>query len=445
MGPNKGGDAVIDLAAFRLSYFETESSMLGKRGAIGTGKAWRCMKGSLASILGVPGANDHLKGWPGSHADMLQARVEHARSRSLDWMRGLHAQDEPRGVSRLSAAHDAVRWPGMLLPATAHAVLLQKLFGEIIHLRGQDRAALVAWFEQARRPDGLFRIDGMTPETIFKKPDLDETWRYIGLQNTSLCLAAIEALDPIRHPRLELADPWLDPVILKAWLGERDLREPLIEAETIANLAALLLARQRHGSSDARQGAKAGLAVILAWLERTQEPMSGFWGVGQTLSATRILQAMTGAAGLFQLFHAARREPPFQERAVDYALSLSPPKILSAVSDAALVDILAHAAGASEHRRAAIDQLLARMLDALLDYQNQDGGFPDLRSGAWKQDAWFDGYEEKQGVSNMAASFLRWWAIALICERLWPGWKTWSFRRSPGPGFRAEMLGQKPG
>ena len=439
------GRAVIDLTAFRLSYFETESFMPGKRVAIGTGRAWRGMKGSLASILGAAGANDDLKGWTGSHADLLQARVEQARGRALAWMHGLQAPGEPRGVSCLSAAHDASRWPGMLLPATAHAVLLQKLFGEIINLRGEDRAALVAWFEQARRPDGLFRIAGMTPETIFKKPDLDETWRYIGLQNTSLCLAAIEALDPIRHPRLELADPWLDPLILKAWLGERDLREPLIEAETIANLAALLMARQRHGSSDARQGAKTGLALILAWLDRAQEPATGFWGLGQTLGATRLLQAMTGAAGLFQLFHAARREPPFQDRAVDYALSLSPPKILSAASDAALVDILAHAAGASDYRRAAIDQWLARMLDALLDYQNQDGGFPDLRGGAWKQDAWFDGYEEKQGLSNMTASFLRWWAIALICERLWPGWKAWGFRRSPGPGFRAETAGQKPG
>ena len=403
------------------------------------------MKGSLASILGAASASDDLKGWTGSHADMLQARVEQARAGALAWMHGLQARGEPRGVTCLSAAHDAACWPGMLLPATAHAVLLQKLFGEIINLRGEDRAALVAWFEQARRPDGLFRVAGMTPESIFKKPDLDETWRYIGLQNTSLCLAAIEALDPIRQPRLEIADPWLDPVILKAWLGERDLREPLIEAETIVNLAALLLARQRHGSSDARQGAKAGLTILLAWLERVQEPTSGFWGVGQTLNATRILQAMTGAAGLFQLFHLARRAPPYQERAVDYALSLSPPKIFSAQSDAALVDILAHAASASDYRRAAIDQWLARMLDALLDYQNQDGGFPDLRSGTWKQDGWFDGYQEKQGLSNMAASFLRWWAIALICERLWPGWKPGGFRRGPGPGFRAEASAAKAG
>ena len=396
------------------------------------------MTGSLASILGAADANDEIRGWTGSDASLMQGRVASARARGLDWLLSLQAIGAPRGVFRISAAHDAETWPGMLLPASASGVLCLRLFGEIINFRGEERADLVAWFERARRPDGLFRIAGMREEEIFKQDDLGEAWRSIGLGLTCQALAAIETLDPINKPRLEFADPWLDLIILKAWLGERDLRDPLLEGANIAHLAALLLLRQRHGTYDEKQAAKAGMAAILTWLERHQEPATGLWGVGQTLGATRLLQAMTGAAGVFHLFYAARRPLPFQAKAVDFALSLSPPKIYGAASDLALVDTLAHTASLSEHRRPDIDRWLARMLDALLDFQNQDGGFPDLRSGLWRQDGWPRGYEERQGLSNMTATFQRWQAIALICDRLWPGWKPWGFRRAVGPGFRAE-------
>lgn len=397
------------------------------------------MTGSLASIFGAPGASDEIKGWTSSHAGEMQGRVEAARARSLAWIVERQAAGQPRGVFRMSAAHDPAQWPGMLLPASASGVLCLKLFGEIIHFRSEERAELVAWFERARRPDGLFSIAGMTAATVFKKEDPDETWRYIGLAITVQTLAAIETLDPLRKPRLEFADPWSDVIILKAWLGDRDMRDPLTEAVNVANLGALQLMRQRYGTFDERHEAKGGMAAVFDWLERHQEPSTGFWGVGQGLSATRLLAAMTGAAGLFQLFHAARRALPYQLKAVDLAVSLSPPKIYGAVTDLALVDLLAHAASLADYRRADIDKWLAKMLDALLDFQNEDGGFPDIRAGVWKQDGWVGGYEEKQGLSNMAATFLRWQAIALIADRLWPGWKPWGFRRNAGPGFRAGL------
>jgi hypothetical protein len=396
------------------------------------------MTGSLASILGGPAANDDLKSWTGSDAGLMQSRVEAARARSLAWLLSMQAAGMPRGVFRISAAHDPALWPGMLLPASASGVLCLKLFGEIIHFRGEDRIELVAWFERSRRPDGLFSIAGMRGEDIYKRADQAETWRYIGLQITAQALAAIEALDPLRKPRLEFADPWSDAVILKAWLADRDLRDPLTEGVNINTLGAFLIQRQRSGPYDEKRDAKAGLALMFDWLDRYQDPSSGFWGVGQGQSATRMLQAMAGGAEIFQLYHATRRALPFQNKAVDFALSLSPPKVHGAAVDLALVSLLVHAASLSEHRRAAIDQWLAKMLDTLLDYQNQDGGFPDARTGVWRQDGWLKGYEEKQGASNITAAFQRWQAIALIADRLWPGWKVWGFRRTAGPGFRAE-------
>ena len=46
----------------------------------------------------------------------LQGAVEAARERSLAFLLGLQAPDAPRGVLRISPAHDAAAWPGVLLP-----------------------------------------------------------------------------------------------------------------------------------------------------------------------------------------------------------------------------------------------------------------------------------------------------------------------------------------
>jgi hypothetical protein len=50
----------------------------------------------------------------------------------------------------------------------------------------------VRWLEASRLPDGRFRIEGMKEADVFKKPDLDETWRYIDFHVTNYTLGAIE-------------------------------------------------------------------------------------------------------------------------------------------------------------------------------------------------------------------------------------------------------------
>ena len=123
--------------------------------------------------------------------------------------------------------------------------------------------------------------------------------------------------------------------------------------------------------------------------------------------------------------------------AADYALT-QPTGIASACIDVDLVDLLVHAAMLTGHRGHEIDAWLRAKLASLLDFQGPDGGFADESAGIRRQDGWVRGYAEPQGLSNTFATWFRWIAIAMIADRLWPGWRHWRFRRMIGIGYRME-------
>lgn len=363
----------------------------------------------------------------------LQKRIDYARTATLAWLDSVQAPDAPRGVSRISAAHDARTWPGVLLPGTYNAILCRHLLDG---LGDVPAAPVVAWLDSHRRADGVFQMPGMREEDTFKKPDPIETRRYIDFHLTNYSLGAIEALDPDHTPVLGFVRPFLDPLTLKAWLAERDLRDPWLEGNNIVNLASFLLLLKRFVPADA-DAVDHAMDVLFAWHERLQEPATGFWGVGQSSDARAALHAMAGSMHNFHLWYATGRELPYQDKAVDYALA-QPTRIDSACIDVDLVDLLVHAYGLIEHRRAETVTWLRAKLIALLDFQGRDGGFADEPTGVRRQDGWVRGYEEPQGLSNTFSTWFRWIAIAMIADLLWPGWRRWNFRRMLGIGYRLE-------
>lgn len=368
---------------------------------------------------------------------LLQASIEAARDRSIDFLWSLQAPGEPAGILRISPAHDPRRWPGVLLPGTYNGVMALDLLGGLERVGRTERTAAAEWLEERRRPDGIFRIAGMTDDAVFKKPDPVETWGYIDFHVTNYSLGAVQALDPARIPNLGFARPWLDPLVLEAWLARRDLRDPWQEGNNIVNLGSFLLLLSQHGDPQDRARSAAALDVLFAWHDRLQEPSTGFWGVGQGSDALRLLHAMAGSMHNFHLWYATGRVLPFQDRAVDYALT-QPPAIDSACIDVDLVDLLVHGAMMLDHRRGEIDRWLRSLLPRLLAFQNEDGGFADVLAGTRRQDGWVRGYEEPQGLSNTFSTWFRWIAIAMIADHLWPGWRPWRFRRMVGIGYRRD-------
>jgi hypothetical protein len=370
------------------------------------------------------------------HTDSsIQQQIEAARSRSLDWFRSMQAPGYPEGVSRVSPCHDENLWPGMLFPGTYNATMARALLEGMESWTKKDRDDLANWVLSHRRDDGIFKISGMRDEDVFKKPDPVETWRYIDFHVTNYGIGALAFLRPEEHPKLDFVLPWLDPTFLKAWLAERDLRDPWQEGNNIVNLCSFLLLL---AGDDHRQAAAVALHEIFEWHYRLQEPATGFWGVGQFTDKLQALHAMAGSMHNFHLWYALGEKLPYQDKSVDFALAQAP-RIVSACIDVDLVDLLIHAHSLIDYRRADIELWLREILARLLAFQNVDGGFADTLEGSWRQDGWVRGYEEPQGVSNAFATWFRWIAIAMIADCLWPGWKRWNFRGMIGIGYRKPL------
>jgi hypothetical protein len=363
--------------------------------------------------------------------EALAARIEVARQRTLRWLYAMQAPVAPRGVSRISAAHDVERWPGVRLPGTYNAVMCRALIGGLDGFSAAERAALVGWLESHRLPDGRFRIPGMADDAVFKKPDPAETWGYIDFHVTNYSLGAIEVLDPTRRPVLGFARRFLDPQALLAWLALRDLRDPWQEGNNIVNLGSFLLGLRAEEPARV----DAALELLFDWHDRLQEPATGFWGVNQAHDATALLHAFAGSMHNFHLWYELRRSLPYQARAMDYVLTL-PPVVDSACIDVDAVDLLVHGVALTGHRESDARAWCAALLPRLLDWQEEDGGFCDVRDGIRRQDGWVRGYAEPQGISNSFATFFRWIAIAMIADLFWPGRWPWRFRRMVGIGYR---------
>ncbi len=368
----------------------------------------------------------------------LQSAIDTARERTIAFLLGLQAMQQPKGLMRISPAHDDALWPGVLLPGTYNGIMALDLLGGLSLFTVEQRGILASCLLQSRRQDGVFRIAGMTDDAVFKKHDPVETWGYIDFHVTNYSLGAIQALDPTMLPRLDFVDPWLDPLFLEAWLARRDLRDPWQEGNNIVNLGSFLLLLKSGADFQRRERAKQSLDLLFAWHDRLQEPSTGFWGVGQHVSARQLLHAMAGSMHNFHLWYATGRTLPYQDKAVDYALS-RPPVVDSACIDVDLVDLLVHAAMLMEYRKSDITRWLRELLPHLLALQNPDGGFPDIYDGVRQQDGWVRGYEEPQGISNTFSTWFRWIAIAMISDHLWPRWRHWEFRRMVGIGYRREL------
>ena len=354
----------------------------------------------------------------------LQRRVTDALNAAERWLWSMQAPNRPPGVLRISDHHDPGAWPGMLLPGSYNGLMALALIGA---LDGRvDAQAVGARLVESRLPDGRFRIAGMGDDGVFKKPDRQETWRYIDFHVTNYSLGALEVLGRLGRPNLGFVRPFLEPASLLAWLAIRDLRDPWQEGNNIVNLGSFLLLLD-----DDR--ARVALDLLMDWHDRHQEPATGFWGVGQGADLGA-LHAMAGATHNYHLYYALGRPIPYHEAAVDYCLTQAT-AIASACIDVDLVDILAHARGRVAHRAADVDAWLRAKLQAILDFQNADGGFADETAGTRRQDGWFDGYAEPQGLSNTFATWFRLIAVAMACHTLWPGWRDWRFRRMIGIGY----------
>lgn len=358
----------------------------------------------------------------------LYPRVIEMRQRTLAWLATMEAPESGFGVHADSAFQRKNGPRGMYLPGTYNAVNCLFLLGAYAGLTPAQADALAQFLNSFQRRDGTFRIPEIRPDEIYY---LD--FEYIDLHTSNYTLGALALLNrPPTHP-MAFMERYGTPEKLAAWLAARQMNEPWAEGNFIVNVASFYAYLLEKGDERYRPL----IQQLLEWHQTNQDPASGYWYDPATGDLT---SAMAGATHNLHLYYYLKKPVPRFEKIVDHCLGILE-GVSSACLDVDVVDILAnlHVYG---YRQAEIESYLERKLIALLDFQNPDGGFADVRQGVRLFDGW-EHYQEPQGLSNCFATWFRCIAIGMISRILYPNAKEpWHFRNTLGIGYFAP---QSPG
>ena len=362
----------------------------------------------------------------------LYPRVLEMRQRTLEWFASLQAPEQGFGVHADSAFHQKSDFPGMYLPGTYNATNCLFLLGAYEAISSEQANSLAKFFNRFQRSNGAYRIPEIQPDEIYY-PDFE----YIDLHTTNYTLGALALIGRAPASPLAFMERYDTPEKLGNWLSARQMTEPWTEGNYIVNVASFYAYLLEN--SDERY--RPLLDQLLDWHATHQDPDSGYWYDPVTQDLT---SAMAGAAHNLHLYYYLNYPVPRFEKIVDHCLGILE-GVSSACLDIDVVDILAnlHVYG---YRQAEIEDYLERKLVALLDFQNPDGGFADVREGVRLFDGW-ESYQEPQGLSNTFATWFRCATVGMICHVLYPAKREqWHFRNTLGMGyFNPRLPETRPG
>ncbi len=354
----------------------------------------------------------------------LEKRVSEMRERAIAWLDTMLQPDQPFGVHRASSVHDVAAFPSMLLPATYNATHCRKLLGDYEDLSCRKRDELVGFINGFQQEDGNYRMPQMRKEDIYYP-----TWEYIDFHTTNYAMGAVLSIGGKMKRPLRFIEKYCTLNALRQWLSVRDMADPWNEGNNIVNIASFFFVLKENG--DDRMDEL--IEHLFRWHEETQDPQTGYWLDTEASWPVHPMVAMAGASHNFHIYYYLNRPIRRFERIVDHCISFVGDGATSACVDIDVVDILSNMckyAYRADEIRAGLEK---KLLD-LLDFQNDDGGFPDTREGDRRFDGW-NAYVEPQGLSNCFATWFRSAAIGMICEVLFPGAFIWRFRNTVGMGY----------
>jgi hypothetical protein len=317
----------------------------------------------------------------------------------------------------------------MRLPATYNGWHCLSLI-QLDHPVSEARGEAMGFVNAHQSDDGFYRVPGMRDEDVYKRDDPDYTWEYINFHVTNYALGVVLALGGEPPRQLTFLSEYETQDGFERWKNRRLWDDPWLEGNSVVNLGSFYDYCSIHDR----------YRDLVHYMDELQDPETGFYGEDCNSTRRARLFAMAGATHVYHLYFRENRLPPDYERIVDATLGVATEQlegVTSACLDIDVVDTLAHLYQ-GDHRRAEIEAYLERKLTALLEFQNEDGGFADERAGTRRFDGWPGGYSEPQGLSNCFATWFRVAAIGMIDCTLFPESRArWSFRNTLGMGYFA--------
>jgi len=255
------------------------------------------------------------------------------------------------------------------------------------------------------------------------------TWEYVNFHTSNYAMGAVLSVGGKMKRPLRFVEEYCSLDYLKKWLARRNMTDPWSEGNNIVNIAGFYFVLRERG--DARMDEL--IERLFEWHEETQDPTTGYWLDRDARPPVHPMVAMAGAAHNFHIYYYLNRPLKYVDRIVDHCLSFVGDGATTACVDIDVVDILANMYRYG-HRAAEIEAGLEKKLSDLIEFQNPDGGFPDICEGDRRFDGW-NTYVEPQGLSNCFATWFRTATIGMICEILFPDAFDWRFRNTIGIGY----------
>lgn len=286
----------------------------------------------------------------------------------LNWLESLRVKNTNYGIFNFCEGGNPT------LITSCFAVFIRELLNDLDSLRDDERMEWIQYIKDAQDINtGLF-ID-----PSFNERDLivgGHGKEYVLHQSTMFCLSALNALGAEPDYDLKFLDFYKDSSNIVKWLKKLDWSRPWrISNEIMFILCFLMDDYERNRSERSR----AAIDIIFDYLDRTQDPRTGFWG---TDKGADIFSGMAGAFHFYIFYFYDGREIKYKEKIIDHTLALqnrdglfNPAGGGGHCDDLDAIDILTKFSIVSDYRQMDVKKALTGAFEGIIKNQNQDGGF----------------------------------------------------------------------
>ncbi len=359
----------------------------------------------------------------------MKNKIKFSIDRANCFLKNTNSVGKDGLIKKCSSFHDIQRYPDMRLVATYNATNALILSGEYNSINSADKEKIIKYINSYQTVNGYYELSQIKENEIWKGVSIDYTKDYIHNHVTNYCLSVIKSFKGETKYPLSFMHSYLSEENLINYLNKRRLSDPWLEGNNIVNLTSFIINEEKDSNK-----LNELIDIIINWHNKTQDPLTGYWGTNHKTYPASLLEGMAGAAHNFHIYYYFNREIPNYKKIIDSCLIFINQGVQSACIDVDVVDILVNMIPYN-YKVDQIKKSLENFLVKLLNFQNEDGGFADEKTNSVRRmDGWVLGYWEPQGLSNCFATWFRLITIALIESAIY-GERDWVFRNTIGIGY----------
>jgi len=326
-----------------------------------------------------------------SHRDVNPADL---RKRVLDWVESLRVKGGAYGAYRGSSEGSVPA--GMY--QSCYAALLRYYYRDLDRLSSSQRKEWVDHISGYQDPGSGWFNDPAIPFFRTGKRGVEEYFHQTSFADVALESLGARPRHPVRFLSMSGQEhtTWLESL---SWMNDPWM------ASVWLMMSTLLKVRRLEVEGAGPEAQRTWLDVVFAWLDRHQDPRTGFWSTDRGAS---LYQAFGAAFHHWVLYEQFDRPMQHLEKSIDNTLLMQRRDGHcgrgSGQTDYDLAFGLYFLAKRSDYRKEEMLAAAARLLDAQFQVWNDDGGFYALEEYEYfNTAAWFP----KPCESDLVATYFR--------------------------------------